>query len=213
MTTSTAVGKTGEYSKALRAIGSALDVLPLERFLLTYNPPNYILRLTLRRNENSTANDVATPIIEVVRRVLPRYCPQESATIAVDVIYTPSQIEELHQRAQQKNGRQHPRVLADALGAIGSYLEHKGAHLVQISRPGQSFTMQYTTAADGCVTEEFSAASWYDLIIMFLSRGVWFGRMAGRNWAREFASKHGFRITQSKTATTIESSDKETQRA
>jgi hypothetical protein len=181
-----------EYSSALSTIGRALDGLPVKAFEITYNAPNYFVRIEVWRNEGNAKNAFRRTL-DNVQSMFTSANPQNSSTSIFEVFYTPKQIEKLDQVSQAKPSKRaaYRRSLSRALGRIGAYVELKGGNLVQISSKGGSFIVQYATAPDTCITEELHTASWYDFLRAALSSGARAGRVDGREWALDFKSKHG----------------------
>jgi hypothetical protein len=156
---------TDDYSRALRAIGSALEALKVEAFELTCDAANYIVRVDCQRRKKPQAAGVVT----VLQRLLPAASVDNR-----EIIYTPEKIKELDQDGQlrrEESGKPDPHSLPQSLRAIGAYLYLKNARLIRITRHGPFFTIEYETALDGCSTEEFTPSALYDVFVrLYLKR-------------------------------------------
>jgi hypothetical protein len=203
------VSETGEYRRALRAIGTALDALTLKAFEITYSAPNYIMRLEVQR-ETPEVMHVLARMLKSLKRLFHRRYLENNSSTTLELIYTPKQIQKLEQENQLRlrKGTAYPHSLARTLARIGAYVELKGADLVQISSRDGCFTVQYATALDHCITERLSTASWYDFLWLALRSGARSGRIDGRDWALDFKSKHRLRSAQRKWRPAVKSSIK-----
>jgi hypothetical protein len=162
---------TGNYSKALRAIGTALDALEVETktFELTCDGANYIVRL-----ENQKAKKRETKEVVKKKGLLQQiFSSRYSNPSAGPLVYTPEDIERLDREGQlrRRNAGPNPHALTQALRAIGFYIDDKGARLLQISRRGELMTVRYETAPGSSSTEEFMLSNLYALFVqMYVKR-------------------------------------------
>ncbi|MGH7825859.1 MAG: hypothetical protein ACREQ7_11875, partial [Candidatus Binatia bacterium] len=105
-----------EYSKALRAIGCALEALRVEAFELTCEGANYTVRVKSQRKKE------AKGVFAVLHRIFAN-SPGNSA-VGLQLIYTPKEIDWLDQEGQLRRrdaGNPDPHSLPQALRAIGAY--------------------------------------------------------------------------------------------
>jgi hypothetical protein len=179
---------TDDHSRALRAIGSALQAQPVEAFEITCDGPNYIVRL----HSHGRRQPALTGVVTVLQRILPaRYSLDD-----LEMIYTPEKIKELDHDGQlrrEESGEPDPHSLPQALRAIGAYLYLKNARLIRVAKHGPFFTIQYETALDGYSTEEFTPSSLYAVFVrLYLKRsnrlkaGVASHTRFYRTWTRDF---------------------------
>jgi hypothetical protein len=182
---------TDGYSRALRAIGSALEAVQIEAFEINYDGENYSIRIEPQGEKKPQPPGVLTAL----KRVLPHLHAPAGSLDGLEMIYTPDKIERLDRDGQlrrEQSGEPDPHSLPQALRAIGAYLHLKNARLVRISKHGPFFTIQYETALDGFTTEEFTPSSLYDVFVrLYLKRRNRTGPGANhtrffRTWTRDF---------------------------
>jgi hypothetical protein len=161
---------TDDYSRALRAIGSALEALEVEAFELTCDAANYIVRV----NSPPRKKPPAAGVVTLLQRLLPKHHEPAPPVDYREIIYTPEKIKELDQDGQlrrEESGKPDPHSLPQSLRAIGAYLYLKNARLIRIAKHGPFFTIEYETALDGCSTEEFTPSALYDVFVrLYLKR-------------------------------------------
>jgi hypothetical protein len=165
---------TGNYSKALRAIGSALDALEVETktFELTCDGANYIVRLENQKAKKPETKEVKNNGLKALQQIFSSHHPIENPS-AGPLVYTPEDIDRLDREGQlrRRNAGTNPQSLTQALRAIGFYIDDKGARLLQISRRGELMTVRYETARGSSSTEEFMLSNLYALFVqMYVKR-------------------------------------------
>ncbi|HET8562319.1 MAG TPA: hypothetical protein VFM35_00470 [Candidatus Binatia bacterium] len=165
----------GHYSKALRAIGYVLETLQVEAFEVTCEGRNYIVRVEGRRHKKPRMKGILKKNgLQVLQQIFPSRCPVDNPSVGLQLVYTPEDIERLHDEGQSRRrnaSNLDPHSLPQALRAIGAYIHLKNARLVQISRDGPFTTVRYETPTGGLSREEFTPASLYALFVrMYLKR-------------------------------------------
>jgi hypothetical protein len=172
-----------DYATALRAIAYALKAAKVEAFELACEAPNYVIRVESQSGKKRRIKDLfETAALKALRRIFPsRY--SKSSWTGPELIYTPQHIARLDRDGRLKRregGQPDPHSLPQALRAIGAYLDHKDARLLQIAKRGPSITIGYETALDGQKTEEFTPPSLYAL---FVQRYVKRSDRQKRDWS------------------------------
>jgi hypothetical protein len=172
-----------DYANALRAIGYALEAAKVEAFEVTCEAPNYVIRVESQSGKKRRIKDLfETAALKVLQRI---FAGRHSKTswAGPELIYTPQHIARLDRDGRLKRregGQPDPHSLPQALRAIGAYLDHKDARLLQIAKRGPSITIRYETALDGQKTEEFTPPSLYAL---FVQRYVKRSDRQKRDWS------------------------------
>ncbi|MGH7826861.1 MAG: hypothetical protein ACREQ7_17020 [Candidatus Binatia bacterium] len=155
----------GDYSTALRAIGSHLEALQVEAFELRQQAMNYIVQVESQHEK--------LPAKSIFQRILRSHDPTNPSN-GLQLIYTPEDIKRRDldgQLRRQEGGTLDPHSLPQSLRAIGAYISAKDARLIRISKHGLFITIQYKTPVDGCHTEEFTPSSLYDVFVpMYVKR-------------------------------------------
>ena len=164
---------TGNYSKTLRAVGTALDALEAEVFELTCDGANYIVRVESQRPKKREMKEVFKKKgLKVLQQIFSSRYPAQNPSV-VPLVYTPEDIERFEHEGQlrRRNAGTDPHRLTQALRAIGFYIDDKGARLHQISRRGELMTVRYEAAPSSCNTEEFMLSNLYTLFVqMYVKR-------------------------------------------
>lgn len=156
-----------DYATALRAIAYALKAAKVEAFELACEAPNYVVSVESQSGKKRRIKDTFETALKVLQRT---FAGRHSKTswAGPELIYTPQHIARLDRDGRLKRregGQPDPHSLPQALRAIGAYLDHKDARLLQIAKRGPSITIRYETALDGQKTEEFTPPSLYALFV------------------------------------------------
>ena len=166
---------SGNYSKALRAIGTALDALNADAFEVTCDRENYIVRVESLRVESQRPKKrtMKAGFKKNGLKILQQLFPSRHTSENSSVVYTPNDIERFEHEGQlrRRNAGADPHRLAQALRAIGFYVDEKGARLHHISTRGGSITVRYETLPGSSNTEEFMLSNLYALFVrMYVKR-------------------------------------------
>ena len=158
---------------ALRAIGYALEAHGIRTFELTLQGENYIVRSERQSSKKSYMKRFLEKRVEKLLEIFIYRNPPESSSVGLQLIYTPDDIDRLHDEGclrRKDGGRPDPHSLPQALRGIGRHIDNEGARLGRISRYGPLITVQYETAR-GYITEEFAPSSLYALFVrMYVKR-------------------------------------------
>jgi hypothetical protein len=160
-------GPASGYSQPLRVIGFALEVIEVDAFKITYDAPNFVVKLgsrkrselPLRRTRKSTVCQVFHPMYPSGR---------SNSSSDVELIYTPEHLERLDNEGllrRRGSGELDPNSLAQSLRALGAYLECKGARLIRISKHGPFTSIEYDSSQDGRTREQFMPSALYALFV------------------------------------------------
>src|ERR671925_1742070 len=97
---------SGEYSMALRAIGYALEAHGIRTFELTLQGENYIVRSERQSSKKSYMKRFLEKRVEKLLEMFIYRNPQESSSVGLQLIYTPEDIDRLHDegRLRRKDG-------------------------------------------------------------------------------------------------------------
>ena len=166
---------SGCYSKALRAIGNALEALEAQLVDLRCEGENYIVCAKCRRRppKKLLCNDLDKSGIRVLwQTLLSRYFQKES--FVAELFYTPEDIQRLHHEGQarrQDGGITDPHSLSGTLRAAGAYVDLKDARLLQISTRDDLIIIRSEAPSGQLSKEEFTPASLYALFVnLYLKR-------------------------------------------
>lgn len=163
-------------SKTLRVIGDALEALRAEMIDVRCEGENYIVRAKSRRQPSkiSLVKDLRKSGFRVLWQILPGRYPWKRSSVALELFYTPKDVERLEYAGQMRRGNggmPDPYSLATALRTIGAYIDSKGGRLLQISRRDELMIIRYETLRGDRCTEELTASSLYALFVrMYLKR-------------------------------------------
>jgi hypothetical protein len=161
--------RTGYYSKALRAIGDALEALEAELVDLRCEGENYIVRATRRQPPKKLlCKDLHKSSVRRLWETLLSSDFGKESCVALDLAYTPRDIERLHNEGQarrQRRGMPDPHSLPGALRAAGAYVDYKAARLLQISRSDDLIIIRSESRSGQLSKEEFTPASLYALFV------------------------------------------------
>lgn len=153
------------YSKALRAIGYALEALQVKAFELTCEGKDYVVSVETERPKKKG--------LKALHFIFPHHEAGNSAS-DLQLIYTPEAIEQLEIEAQAKRqnaGMPDPYSLPAALRAVGAYVEIKEARLLKITKRDDLIIIRYQSPSGYLASDEFTPAALYAVCVrMYLKR-------------------------------------------
>ena len=156
----------GEYDKALRVIGNALEAQEVVGFELTCEDKNYIIRVKSHRRKTLPLKGLQKgfEILDLLRN--------GHHSFGFELIYTPGDIERLQRegKLRRRNARTEPHTLTQALRAIGFYLDLTGARLLQICKNGSWMKIRYENALGDYETREFTSYCLYALFLKMYAK-------------------------------------------
>jgi hypothetical protein len=167
---------SSNYSKALRAIGHALEALSADLVDLRCEGGNYIVHAKARKQPSkaSLIENLRKGGFRVLWQTIPSRFLLKKSLVALDLFYTPKDVERLEYEGQarrENGGTPDPHSPTAALRAIGAHINSKEACLLGISRRDGVMTVQYETSRGDRCREEFTPASLYELFVaMYLKR-------------------------------------------
>jgi hypothetical protein len=145
------------YAQTLRAIGQALEILNVGDFNVEPDGDSYRI--------NGTSS------VGKYRRDPWTVNPPAVRASAMELSYTPSDVERLNREGRNQRANVHGTTdssrLSQALRVIGTYLTLKYSRLLRISRGGDSFEVHYQSSLGSRFSEQFSSADLYDLWVRF----------------------------------------------
>ncbi|HWP56870.1 MAG TPA: hypothetical protein VNL14_03165 [Candidatus Acidoferrales bacterium] len=168
----------GEFARALRVVGQALEELEVENFCLEWNEREFAVRGEMRALPSGSA----LPGFKAVwRNFQDRYLGiggsrqgSAAAVNSIHVTYTLEDIERLDEEHRRRGVAQEKKPdlysLPEMLRLVGNYIERKG-RLVRVARFGTQLTIHFVTASGETKIEECDVAWLYDFSIrMYLKR-------------------------------------------
>lgn len=144
------------YDQDLRAIGQALEARGVSVFELKRHGGHYVVRGTPEKDAS---------LFSVLRNWRKLVGHREPSTVS----YTLLDIERLDRQGKAKRAKAHRLPdfysVSNTLRTIGSYLDSKGAQLLEIHKRALSVTLLYQESDGRPNLEERTVASFYNLFI------------------------------------------------
>jgi hypothetical protein len=165
------------FAQLLRPVGQILEPMQLEAFSLRIESGGVAVRGEKR------AERQAPPPQEVSLRVVwqalrrkktePASEPQPSHGV-LELHYTAEDIAraDTEGQAQRKNtgGTPEAHALAQILRAVGGYVDQKGGRLTAVTKGREEVTIEYDSALNKKMIEQFTVASLYDYWVKMYMR-------------------------------------------
>ena len=145
------------YDRELRVIGQSLEARRVNVFELKTEGDQYVVRGDPEKDPSLMAK-----LRDWGERI-------RGQALASSITYGPSDLEQLEQKGRSQRAR--PNRLPDfyslssTLRTVGSYLDQKGADLLEIHKRPLSLTLLYQNQYGHPDVEERSIASFYNLFI------------------------------------------------
>jgi hypothetical protein len=166
---SSVLDSSRSYTQLLRPVGQALESLRMESFSLTIEGDFVSVQGRKRREQ---------PVEKLFPRgfwQLFRSPPQElDAWESIELRYTPDQLSLMDDEGRTKRGtrgKPDAHSLSQIIRAVGAIVDQKQGRLISVRKDGQKIEIQYESALEHRVNEEFTASSLYDYWVrMYLKR-------------------------------------------
>lgn len=166
------------YSRSLRAIGQALEVLKVEAFSLETEDIDYLVRVESQESTHLLPSQ-RTFLKSLVEAVWGLGAPQadSSPLLARDLHYTAADIDWLESEGRARRGQSDAvpdaHKLSQVLRVIGDQMNRKFARRFVISWSKDSVSIEYRTGSGSQEKENFRVDTLYDLgIRMYLRRAT-----------------------------------------
>lgn len=167
--------KASSYAIPLRAIGQALEALPVEAFNLEIEGDDYLVRgwskaLVWDRLASQAGPNRDVPVVvEGLPNPLPlqeEFSGVQPSSAEMELRYSPEDVERLDEEGQERRNdpdeMPNGRSMSELLRAAGDYVDQRDARLMGISWRGQSISIVYETEEGRRELDVFSLSSMYD---------------------------------------------------
>lgn len=165
------------FAQLLRPVGQILEPMELESFSLRIEGEGVSVLAEKRGQKNIPAPEVSLRVVwQAFRKKKPEpgNQPQPSSGV-LELHYTSDDImradTEGQSRRKAAGGTPEAHTLSQILRAVGGYVDQKGGRLVGVTKGHEEVTIEYDSALNKKMIEQFTVASLYDYWVkMYLRR-------------------------------------------
>jgi hypothetical protein len=171
------MAQDSNYAQLLRPIGQMLEGLGIESFTLKVESDDFLVQGRKREEPRTLAPEKP---LQVVWRLLRRKAPEPEETpdpssSLVELRYTREEIARMDSAGQSRRSgpgtSPEPHAVSQILRAVGAFIDQKDGQLLGIRKDEQNITIEYRSALNANVSQEFTIASLYDFWVrMYLRR-------------------------------------------
>lgn len=173
------MSQTISFAQLLRPVGQMLEPMQLETFSLRIESGSVAVRGEKKREAQQTPPQPQEISLRVVWQALrrkkaePVAAPQPSYGV-LELHYTAQDIAraDTEGQAQRKaaGGTPEAHRLSQILRAVGGYVDQKGGRLTAVTKGREEITVEYDSALNKKMIEQFTVASLYDYWVKMYMR-------------------------------------------